>query len=1388
MSDETITVHRDGGNGNDETVTVRRGNAPVGGETVTVNRGDQASAPGETVTVRRADAPASGETVTVRRDDAPSTNETVTVHRPMTESNGETVTVAGPSVGASADGKTVTVSRPGTSAAGETVTVPRAASADGQTVTVSRGATASPNGETVTVSRGGAHAAAASASPFVAEDATVVSNDGQQFIIHLGQVIGHGGQSTIVAAERVSDGLACVAKVFKPLVGAERSAYQKVVSAVMGLNGRPVSQTHLLPIFAYLHQGLSATEVGAAAPQLWDVSITPLATCLFDRPRSKNMVKSRVIPELSQAIELLHTELGIVHRDIKPQNVYLYDKQIVLGDYGSARSLAGFDSRLTNTMTRSDGYTPGRGGMVDPRNDWYSFGYTIWTLYENNVHPLQEFIDDNTLSDRQETGEPADFNHPDDATLGNLLKGLTFELSGERFGYEEVKDWMADPDNFYRKLPTMDAGSARKPYEFAGKQYSDPVLLARALSSNWDEAKLRMSQQQLENLMGDWGENDLQTRIHQLVEEDIQTASNPDLALACVIYEMSNGKIMSWRGEDVSLTNAPDALPARIASMAVDTIDRYARQSGLDGTNSSGVLPSGFLSLVLSREANADSQRVRLASDIHSLELLARQSDDPHFAACLFKGLLTSGENKHAMAQGALKSVLRQPPAFFGVCSSSRSLDEFLLYFAGDVDMSAIIAARDGANAEGGIDTDVVLVFMDKVADDKAAVRSFYRKYGNYAAWIWLSGHTDLYETMQGSTGEAAVIALRGLNPAMDAPVSTLVKLGSNARLEGIKLRGDMESTPVPYILGWELDGRFGTRPIALGSLFCAQVKDDVVPRGYVSDLLTSCEDHGVLDILEIRLLADVESLPSAAYSQYLDDARGVADGKLKAAIETDTREYGVIKGIADSDAQIAAVKKEQRNVLITTIAVALLYLLIIKCARGAFGQLIVSLGTFGPLVVVFLVLAFLGSFGFLALNVLRSFSAVDRVSGLEDALDSNAAALEGYLVKLVDFDGRNDKITEILSAQSGDAPLTDARKPLFSTGRHSVSFYTDPEVMDRFGRLAGRLVLITALIVSAFGFMGSMYVDGDVYARVEVLIAVCFGLMIVLIVFGEDAHPGSAQALRSWLYMWIPPILIEFLLSGVVSFANFLSLFGFIFLLLAFVISVIAFVFFRGLEKWDDLQSRKKQSPIAQPITAQQNVSKQDSIPQNGVQNSNIGMKMDYEAPVSYVSASGSAASVGRAGSAPAAKKESANAKKSASGAKGKKEPNASGYGVYDGVPCRIDIYANYIKITQTSYYFHKSANYSMRHDLTSFEVNVETGYSSELDKAFDRSYVINTINIPANALTDWSGTSFFGKPEFTFNRKNRELHTREQHTIKVFSPGFDEVLDDFANSHFHY
>ena len=1139
MSDETITVHRDGGAGNGETVTVHRGGVPVNGETVTVYHGNQAPVPGETVTVRRGTAPVSGETVTIRRGDAPSAGETVTVNHPVSATGGETVTVARP-MAAPAGGETVTVSRPMTSVAGETVTVPRSAASGGQTITVPRGAVVNPNGETVTVSRGDVRAASSvPVSPFVPEDVTITSRDGQQFIVHLGQVVGHGGQSTVFAAERVDDGLACVAKVFQPLIEKPLTEYEKTVHAVMSLNGRPVSETHLLPIFAYLHQGLSATVVGAPAPQLWDIAITPKATCLSDRPRSKHMVKSRVIPELSQAINLLHTEFGIVHRDVKPSNVYLYDKQIALGDYGSARSLSGIDNRTTNTETRSNGYTPGHGRMVDPRNDWYSFGYTIWTLYEGNVHPLHERLKDDTFFEFQEAGQPAEFTHPDDATLGNLLQGLTFELANKRFGYEEIKDWIADPDHFYRQLPTFDFKSGHAPYEFVGRLYTDPVSLARGLASHWDEAKQRMQQWQLERQMRKWNENDLETKIHEITEAKAKGGEKPnyDFNLACVIYEMSGGKIISWRGEDVSLGTGKNDLPARIATMTDTDIDRYAVKSGLDGTASMGVLPSGFLSYVLSRQGEHDEAVANIARNIKAIEDLAASSNDPHFAACLLKGFLTFDElETHAAAQQEIKRLIGNPRAFFATCSTSRAVDEFFLLFAGDVSMDAIIKARGDAQSGGSIDVDVVLDFMDRVADNKAPVRAFYRKYGNMAGWIWLSEHTALYEALPGSAGESAIVNLRGLSPSAQASVASLMQAGSNIRIEGSKLRADMEATPVPYVNGWQTRDVLLTRPLTLNALFCAEARGEAVPRGYVAELLAGGADEHLLDSIGIRLLAHANLMSSASYSQFLEDERNEADGALEGAIRQDTQDYDVTEGIADATARIEAVKKEQGGVLRWTCIVAVVYFVVILCARGSFGQFIVMCGSFAPLAVLFLVAAFVGIFGFLALNLLRSFSAVDRVQSLDSDLAANADLLESRLIQLVDFDSRTGATAEKLSMVGVDEDLPMAQGADFSFGSEDKAFYADPEVMDRLGRLAIRLLFITAAVISASGFMGTVFIDGDTVAKCEVLLAILVDCFACIAAWGDNEHPSSASTIKSWSYLWLIPAIIAFLLWGVVS------------------------------------------------------------------------------------------------------------------------------------------------------------------------------------------------------------------------------------------------------------
>lgn len=704
---------------------------------------------------------------------------------------------------------------------------------------------------------------------------------------------------------------------------------------------------------------------------------------------------------------------------------------------------------------------------------------------------------------------------------------------------KKLKDWIADPDHFYRQLPTFDFKSGHAPYEFVGRLYTDPVSLAHGLASHWDEAKQRMQQWQLERQMRKWNENDLETKIHQITEAKAKGGEKPnyDFNLACVIYEMSGGKIISWRGEVVSLGTGKNDLPARIATMADTDIDRYAVKSGLDGTASMGVLPSGFLSYVLSRQGEHDEAVANIARNIKAIEDLAASSNDPHFAACLLKGFLTFDElETHAAAQQEIKRLIGNPRAFFATCSTSRAVDEFFLLFAGDVSMDAIIKARGDAQSGGSIDVDVVLDFMDRVADNKAPVRAFYRKYGNMAGWIWLSEHTALYEALPGSAGESAIVNLRGLSPSAQASVASLMQAGSNIRIEGSKLRADMEVTPVPYVNGWQTRDVLLTRPLTLNALFCAEARGEAVPRGYVAELLAGGADEHLLDSIGIRLLAHANLMSSASYSQFLEDERNEADGALEGAIRQDTQDYDVTEGIADATARIEAVKKEQGGVLRWTCIVAVVYFVVILCARGSFGQFIVMCGSFAPLAVLFLVAAFVGIFGFLALNLLRPFSAVDRVQSLDSDLAANADLLESRLIQLVDFDSRTGATAEKLSMVGVDEDLPMAQGADFSFGSEDKAFYADPEVMDRLGRLAIRLLFITAAVISASGFMGTVFIDGDTVAKCEVLLAILVDCFACIAAWGDNEHPSSASTIKSWSYLWLIPAIIAFLLWGVVS------------------------------------------------------------------------------------------------------------------------------------------------------------------------------------------------------------------------------------------------------------
>ncbi len=198
--------------------------------------------------------------------------------------------------------------------------------------------------------------------------------------------------------------------------------------------------------------------------------------------------------EIGRALAFAHQQ-GLVHRDVKPQNVLLNgDGRAQVTDFGIARSLDAVGHTETGTVLGTSHYIApeqARGERVDAQTDVYSFGVVLYELLAGEVpyggdnfltvamkhvnEPVPSLLERRTdcplrlaaLIERCMAKEPADRPASMDEVVAELQACLA-ELDGR-------------PDGDATMIVRPPAAKEKRPRRGAARSRRTPVLLALVL-------------------------------------------------------------------------------------------------------------------------------------------------------------------------------------------------------------------------------------------------------------------------------------------------------------------------------------------------------------------------------------------------------------------------------------------------------------------------------------------------------------------------------------------------------------------------------------------------------------------------------------------------------------------------------------------------------------------------------------------------------------------------------------------------------------------------------------------------------------------------------------------------------------------------------------------
>ncbi|HEX9102058.1 MAG TPA: serine/threonine-protein kinase, partial [Polyangia bacterium] len=188
--------------------------------------------------------------------------------------------------------------------------------------------------------------------------------------------LGQGGMATVYRAEDPALGRQVAVKVMHPFI-AERSEagsrFEREAKAVAGLRHPNVMLLHDYAPASAEHPAYLVMELlGGPSLQRFLVEHgAPLAE-----------VAAMLGLRIAQALGAAHAH-GVVHRDVKPENVMFDGHRVVLCDFGIARVVAADGVTATGAVLGSPAYMSpeqASGGEIDARSDQFSLGTLLYQL------------------------------------------------------------------------------------------------------------------------------------------------------------------------------------------------------------------------------------------------------------------------------------------------------------------------------------------------------------------------------------------------------------------------------------------------------------------------------------------------------------------------------------------------------------------------------------------------------------------------------------------------------------------------------------------------------------------------------------------------------------------------------------------------------------------------------------------------------------------------------------------------------------------------------------------------------------------------------------------------------------------------------------------------